>query len=117
MPVSCSAASPARWRSMTSFDYLVRHSNPTARRVIRDAVAQFVADDAAQGGVLVATLRAYAAADLNVTEAAERLHIHVNPARYRLAKIEERAGLDLRHVGDVIELLIAAQLAEADPAD
>jgi sugar diacid utilization regulator len=89
---------------MTSVDYLVPHSNPTARRVIRDAVAQFVADDAAQGGVLV-------------TEAAERLHIQVNTARYRLAKIEERPGLDLRHVGDVIELLIAAQLAEADPAD
>jgi PucR C-terminal helix-turn-helix domain/GGDEF-like domain len=103
--------------AMTSFDYLVRHSNPTARRLIPEAVAQFVADDADQGGVLVATLRAYAAADLNVTKAAEQLHIHVNTARYRLAKIEERTGVDLRHVGDVIELLIAAQLAEAAPAD
>lgn len=103
--------------AMKSFDYLVRHSNATARRLIPDAVAQFVADDAGQGGVLVATLRAYAAADLNVTKTAEQLHIHVNTARYRLAKIEERTGVALRHVGDVIELLIAAQLAEVAPAD
>jgi PucR C-terminal helix-turn-helix domain/GGDEF-like domain len=92
-------------------DYLVQRSSPTARRLVPEAIEQFVAEDTAQGGALVATLRAYAEADLNVKRSAERLHIHVNTAHYRLAKIEERTGLDLRHVSDVVELLIAAQLA------
>ncbi len=93
------------------FDYLVRRSSPTARRLIPAAVDRFIAADLTQGGALVATLRAYAAADLSVKRTAEELHIHVNTAHYRLAKIEERTGLDLRHMSDVVELLIAAQLS------
>jgi sugar diacid utilization regulator len=97
--------------ALSGFDYLVRHSGPTARRLIPAALERFIAEDTAQGGALVATLRAYAAADLIVKRTAEHLHIHVNTAHYRLAKIEERTGVDLRHVGDIVELLIAAQLA------
>ncbi|MGP0049088.1 MAG: PucR family transcriptional regulator [Solirubrobacteraceae bacterium] len=101
--------------AMTAFDYLVRHTSPTARRLIPAAIERFVAEDAAQAGVLVATLRAYAAADLNIKQASEDLHVHVNTARYRLDKIEERTGANLRHVTDLIELLIAAQVAPAPP--
>jgi len=97
--------------AMSVFDYLVRHTSPTARRLIPAAVDRFIAEDTAQGGALVATLRAYAAADLNIKRTAEQLHIHVNTAHYRLTKIEERTGVDTRRVGDVVELLIAAQLA------
>ena len=97
------------------FDYLVRRSSPTARRLIPAAVDRFIVVDLAQGGALVATLRAYAAADLSVKRTAEELHIHVNTAHYRLARIEERAGVDLHRMSDVVELLIAAQLA-APPA-
>ena len=98
--------------AMRVFDYLVRHTSPTARRLIPAAIGRFIAEDAAQGGALVATLRAYAGADLNIKRTAEQLHIHVNTAHYRLTKIEERTGVDMRRVGDVVELLIAAQLAE-----
>ena len=38
--------------------------------------------------------------------------MHPNTARYRLAKIEERTGLDLRSFGDVQELLIAVRVEE-----
>ena len=93
------------------FDYIVRCSRPTARRLIPAALERFIAEDTAQGGALVATVRAYAAADLNVKRTAEQLHVHVNTAHYRLARIEERTGVDLRHVADLVELLIAAQLA------
>jgi DNA-binding PucR family transcriptional regulator len=75
------------------------------------AIERFVAEDLGSGGVLLGTLQAYAAADLNAKLAAERLHIHVNTAHYRLAKIAERTRCDLRKVSDVIELLIAARLA------
>jgi DNA-binding PucR family transcriptional regulator len=42
--------------------------------------------------------------------------VHPNTARYRLAKIEERTGCDLRSVADVIDLVIAVRLAEHDLA-
>ena len=98
--------------TMTAFDYLLRQSNPTAKRLIPAAVAQFAAEDRAAGGTLLETLRVYAAADLNVRRTAEDLHIHVNTAHYRIAKIEERTGAQLRSVSDVVGLLIAAQLTE-----
>jgi DNA-binding PucR family transcriptional regulator len=105
-------AGTAALPAMSTFDYLVHRGSPTARRLIPPAVQRFLDEDATHGGTLVATVRAYAAADLNVKRAAEHLHVHVNTAHYRLAKIEERTGVDLRQVGDVVELLIAAQLAE-----
>ena len=55
------------------------------------------------------TLFEYAATDFNVKLAAQRLHVHHNTARYRLAKIEVRTGYDLRRFSDVIELIIAAR--------
>lgn len=97
--------------AMSTFDYLVWSGNATARRLIPEEIRRFIAQDAAAGGALVATLHAYAAADLSVKQAADDLHIHVNTAHYRLARIAERTGADLRHVADVIELLIAARLA------
>jgi hypothetical protein len=98
--------------AMTAFDYLTLKPDPTARRLIAPAIHAFVAHDAAEGGPLIATLREYVAADLNARRAAESLHIHVNTAHYRLARIAERTGCDLRRVSDLIEILIAARLAQ-----
>jgi DNA-binding PucR family transcriptional regulator len=60
--------------------------------------------------VLIETLHEYVAANLNATVAAERLHVHVNTARYRLGKIEEETGCNLRHMDDVLDLLVAVRL-------
>jgi sugar diacid utilization regulator len=60
-------------------------------------------------------LLAYAAADLNAKAAAEQLLIHVNTAHYRLGRIAEKTGCDLRRLADVIDLLIAVRLAEGAP--
>ena len=38
----------------------------------------------------------------------------MNTAHYRLARIAERTGCDLRRVSDLIEILIAARLADAE---
>jgi DNA-binding PucR family transcriptional regulator len=51
------------------------------------------------------------AADLNAKAASEQLHVHVNTAHYRLGKIADRTGRDLRSVSDVLELVIAINLA------
>ena len=99
---------------LSAFDYLTLRPNPTASRLIAPAVHEFVAQDAQEGGPLVATLREYVACDLNARRAAENLHIHVNTAHYRLARIAERTGLDLRRVSHLIDILIAARLADAE---
>ena len=84
----------------------------TALRLLAPAVRRFVEEDAAGGGALIGTLRAYAAANLNAKVAAERLFVHVNTAHHRLSRIEEKTGCDLRDLADVQELLIAIKLLD-----
>lgn len=95
---------------MSAFEYLTLGADATAGRLIAPAVAQFVAEDADQGGVLIQTLRDYVTCDLNARRAAEQLHIHVNTCHYRLGRIAERTGGDLHRVTDLIEILIAARM-------
>jgi PucR C-terminal helix-turn-helix domain/GGDEF-like domain len=99
---------------MSAFEYLTLRPDPTARRLIAPEIRDFVAQDAGEGGPMIATLREYVASDLNARRAAEKLHIHVNTAHYRLSRIAERTGCDLRRFRDLIEILIAARLADAD---
>jgi hypothetical protein len=97
--------------AMSAFDCLARFGRETARQRLPASVCRFVAEDIADGGVLTTTLMQYVASDFNVRLTAERLFVHPNTARYRLGKIEERTGCDLRRVGDVMDLLIAVKLA------
>jgi len=99
---------------LSAFEYLTFRPDPTASRLIAPAVHEFIAQDAREGGHLIATLREYVACDLNARRAAENLHIHVNTAHYRLGRIAERTGSDLRRVSDLVEILIAARLADAE---
>ena len=99
--------------ALSSFDYLVLRDDETARRLIRPQVRQFVAEDLAAGGTLITTLVEFAACDMNAKTAAERLHLHVNTAYYRLERIAMRTGCDLRRLADVMELLIAVRLLGA----
>jgi PucR C-terminal helix-turn-helix domain/GGDEF-like domain len=98
---------------LSAFQYLTLLPDPTASRLIAPAIHEFVAQDAEEGAPLVTTLREYVACDLNARRAADSLHIHVNTAHYRLARIAERTGRDLRNVSDLLEILIAARLADA----
>jgi sugar diacid utilization regulator len=102
--------------TLSAFAYLTLIGGETARRLISETVWDFVQQDLAEGGVLSQTLLAYVAADLNARAASERLHVHVNTTHYRLGKIAERTGRDLRSISDVLDLLIAIRLAqEGDP--
>jgi sugar diacid utilization regulator len=98
--------------ALSAFDCLALFGAETARRRIPPKVRQFVVDDLAADSVLTTTLLEYVAADFNTKVAAERLYVHPNTARYRLGKIEERTGCDLRHVADVLDLLIALRVHE-----
>ncbi|MFB6674309.1 PucR family transcriptional regulator [Streptomyces sp. NPDC056390] len=106
---------------LSSFEYLVLRDDPTSRRLIRPDIRRFVEKDQARGGALIETLLEYVASDLNAKTAAENLHMHVNTVYYRLERIAERTGCDLRKFADVQELLIAVGLLtgprEGPPAD
>jgi hypothetical protein len=99
---------------LTAFDYFTTGGDETVRRLVPAETQAFVAEDLADGGALTDTVLAYAAADLNAKAAAEQLFVHVNTAHYRLARVAEKTGRDMRSLSDVIELLIAIKLAQRD---
>lgn len=95
-----------------ALDYLfVRGGDDTAWSLVPATIRTFIEDDLAQAGLLLDTLGAYVQCSLNVKLAAEKLFVHTNTAHYRLAKIEELTGRDLRDLNDLQELVIAVQLA------
>jgi hypothetical protein len=92
---------------MSPFDYLTRSAQDTARRLVDPALRELLADGAA-----CETVRALAAADLQIAGAARRLQVHPNTAQYRVRRIEERTGRNPRHLADLIDLLVAIRLQE-----
>jgi hypothetical protein len=99
---------------LTVADYLIlRGGDRTAWRLVPPDVRRFVEEDADAGGALSETLLAYVECDLNVKLAAERLFVHPNTAHYRLARIEERTGCDVRRLADVLAIVIAIRLHRA----
>jgi PucR-like helix-turn-helix protein/diguanylate cyclase with GGDEF domain len=96
--------------SLSAFNYLMLSDDQTARRLIDPRVRRFIEEDLASGGTSIETINAYVASDLNAKVAAEMLHLHVNTTYYRLERIAERTGLDLRKLTEVIDLLVAVRI-------
>ena len=92
---------------LSPFRYLALRADPTAWRLVDPAVQELLITDRMRGGSLIATIRAFADADLNLKVAANRLQIHHNTAQYRLHRIHERTGRNPRRIADLIELLVA----------
>ena len=98
--------------TMSAFDYLLmRGGDWTAWRLVPVQVRRFIEDDLAQAGLLVDTLTAYVDCNLNAKLTAAKLFVHHNTAHHRLAKIAELTGCDLRCHSDVMQLVIAIELA------
>jgi sugar diacid utilization regulator len=97
---------------LSPFDYLALHADDTARRLVDPRLRTFLDEDRQRGGGLVETARVFAAADLNLRVAAERLQVHPNTAQYRLRRIEERTGRNPRRIADLVDLLVAIALLE-----
>jgi len=98
---------------LTPFEYLVLSADETARRLVDPRLTEFLDEDLTRDGVLSSTLQAFAAADLNLRAAAERLHVHPNTAQYRLRRVEERSGRNPRRIADLLDLLVAIDLRRA----
>jgi len=73
--------------------------------------------DAAHGGALLATLRAFLEAGGRWQESADLLHVHVNTLRNRLVRVESLTGRRLDSTPDRVDLWLALQAATAGAHD
>ncbi|MGC5019475.1 PucR family transcriptional regulator [Micromonospora sp. DT47] len=78
------------------------------------AYQRLVAHDAARGGDLLATLRAYLDAFGDVNAASAAVHVHPNTFRYRLRRLSEVSGLDLADPDARLAVHLQLRLYERD---
>jgi len=83
---------------------------PELRAFFEDALARLRAKD--RGGVLRQTLGAYLATNGSPTDAAGRLHLHRNTVLYRLGRIEDLLGVDLRDAEVRLALHLALKIGD-----
>ena len=102
---------------LSPFEYMALRADSTAGHLVDPRVRRLIEEDRARGGVLIATIRAFAASDLNLRATAARLQVHHNTAQYRLRKVTERTGRNPRRISDLIDLLVALALADATLPD
>lgn len=65
-------------------------------RPFRELIARVEAYDRDHTSDLIRTLRVFFAVNANASEAADRLYLHRNSLPYRLARVQELTGLDLK---------------------
>jgi len=83
---------------------------PEVRAFRDDALGRLGAKD--RRGVLLETLGAYLATNGSPTEAADLLHLHRNTVLYRLGRIEDLLGVDLRNAEVRLGLHLALKIGE-----
>ena len=64
---------------------------------------------------LFKTVRAFLGSGLNLTQAAEKLHIHRNTLIYRLDKTKKLVGLDPRHFDDALQIKLGLMFYQETP--
>lgn len=70
--------------------------------------------DSKHSGELIKTLEVFFASDGNLQRAADALFLHRNTLAYRLERIEEIAGVDLRDADDRLCLQLALKIKDLD---
>jgi DNA-binding PucR family transcriptional regulator len=88
---------------LSAFECLLVGADATTRAVIAAKPRLEEEED-------VATVQAFAKADLNVSRAAATLHVHPNTVRYRLERIATGTGHDPRTFAGLVELTVLADI-------
>ncbi len=86
--------------------------NVELRALLAEVVRPIACYDAQHQSDLLRTLRVYLAANGNITATAELLFLHRNSVLYRLQRIEELSGLELREASVRLTLLVAFALTD-----
>ena len=73
-------------------------------------LAPLVAYDAARGTPLLKTLEVYLQRHGNLRQSARDLHIHLNTLHYRLRRVSEVTGVDLKDADARLDLLLALRV-------
>ena len=98
----------ARLSDLTLRSIMLQSAGPDMASALPVWTTALVEADNKAGGALIDTLRAYAAADMNVLKAGARLDAHPNTVYFRLQKITDATGLDARSFHNLSELLLVA---------
>lgn len=85
-------------------------SSGDAVELSRKTLAPVLLHDKKRGGNLLPTFRAFLAAGMSVTAAAQELHVHVHTVQYRLGKLEELTGLSLRKSEERLTLELSLRI-------
>jgi hypothetical protein len=88
---------------------LVAAAPDLARGLAHQVLAGLLEQTEEEQRVLVRTLRAWYDAKGSAVDAARLLHCHPNTVRYRLAKVTQLTGCDLRLPSDVVHLYLALE--------
>jgi hypothetical protein len=88
---------------------LLRLAGEEFQRTLPGWADKFTRADQKAGGILVATLRAYADANMNVLKTAESLSVHPNTIYARMQRIHDITDQDARSYHALTELLIVAE--------
>jgi hypothetical protein len=95
---------------MRPLDYVIlRAGDETAWRMVPPRIRGFLEEDA-EADVLTETLLTFVECDMNVKLAAERLCVHSNTAHYRINKIQDRTGCQVRRLDDLAQLVVAIRI-------
>jgi sugar diacid utilization regulator/putative methionine-R-sulfoxide reductase with GAF domain len=81
--------------------------------MVENALGPLQEADADSGSEYVKTLHAYLVCDRHLERTAASLHVHPNTVRYRLAKAQEKLGIDLRDVENRFLLELALRVQDA----
>ena len=93
--------------------FLVRHPNAAAARLIPGWAGRFRKADVDKSGALSQTLRQFAACDLNVKRTARDLNLHTNTVYFRLNHVHRLTGVDPRSYLGLSLLLTTLEMLDA----
>ncbi len=111
LSLAAATGSAVTWLSdVPILDYLLHDPDETTRRMTYPRLSRLLEEDERSGGVLLETLRAYLSADLHAGRAAEKLVVHPNTVHYRLRRIADVTGRNLRSFDDLVELSMGIRI-------
>jgi hypothetical protein len=96
---------------------LILGATGTMRALLTSMAEEIDLDGRESAAGMRTTLHAFADADMNLTRAADSLHVHPNTLRYRLRRIAERSGRNPHSFNDLVDLICLLDLLEEARAE
>ncbi|MGQ0846810.1 MAG: helix-turn-helix domain-containing protein [Sporichthyaceae bacterium] len=88
-------------------------SRKTLEGMVEGTLGPILSSDAEEGTDYVRTLRGWLSQDRHLERTAALLHVHPNTVRYRIARVQDVLGLDLKSVDNRFQLDLALRVLDA----